>query len=483
MIQFILNDKEISTELPPGELLLDFIRYHKHLMGTKIGCREGDCGACTVLTGEIIDHKLRYRSVTSCLTALGNINGKHVVTVEGLNLSTEREDVGKLNPVQQAMYNEGATQCGFCTPGFIVSFAGFCLSEDDKTYENAVASIDGNICRCTGYKSIQRAAKNIADLMQKNKGDVIEYVTSNSILPEYFVNIKKSLLEINSKTNGIEKQTDYQKKYLGGGTDLYVQQHEKMVNAEINFLFNKNELNGISRDGNKCIMGASVTVTDLMESKIINDAFPDFKKISKLISSTPIRNIATIAGNFVNASPIGDFTILFLALDTHLTLTLSKGEGKAGSSKREISLREFYKGYKQLDKKENEFIEQIWFELPGKKDLFNFEKVSKRTHLDIASVNSAIKINTDGKTIFNAGLSAGGVGPVPIYLSKTSAFLKDKKITEELIDAVIEMAQSEISPISDARGSEEYKRLLLSQLIKAHFITLFPKLKLHKLCI
>jgi xanthine dehydrogenase small subunit len=219
-----------------------------------------------------------------------------------------------------------------------------------------------------------------------------------------------------------------------------------------------------------------------MESKIITDAFPGFKKVSKLVSSTPIRNIATIAGNFVNASPIGDFTILFLALDTHLTLSLSskgvlsdKGEGKVTTSKRDIPLREFYKGYKQLDKKEDEFIEQIWFEIPGKKDLFNFEKVSKRTHLDIASVNSAICIQTDGKVILKAGLSAGGVGPVPLYLSKTSAFLTGKKVSDDLVEEAIEIAQSEISPISDARGSEEYKRLLLSQLIKAHFITLFPK--------
>lgn len=480
MIRFILNDKEISTDLPPGELLLDLIRYHKNLMGTKIGCREGDCGACTVLIGEIINNELRYRSITSCLTALGNINGKHVVTVEGLNFYDDNENT-KLNPVQQAMYDEGATQCGFCTPGFIVSLAGFCLGDKEKNYENAIASIDGNICRCTGYKSIQRAANNIVDLMHKNKGNVIDYVTSHSILPEYFTTIKKRLLELHSKTNGIEKQHADSKKNLGGGTDLYVQQHEKMVNAEINFLFNKNELNGISREGNKCIMGASVTVTDLIESEIIKDAFPDFKKISKLVSSTPIRNIATIAGNFVNASPIGDLTILFLALDANLTLTLSKREEKEGSSKREIALREFYKGYKQLDKKENEFIEQISFELPGKKDLLNFEKVSKRTHLDIASVNTAIKINTDGKIIFSSGLSAGGVGPVPTYLSKTSAFLKDKKVTEELIEEAIAIAQSEISPISDARGSEDYKRLLLSQLIKAHFITLFPALKLSKI--
>ena len=473
MVQFILNDKEVSSDLPPGELLLDLIRYHKHLTGTKIGCREGDCGACTVLIGEMVEKKLRYRAVTSCLTALGNVHGKHIVTVEGVNPAGPGNTSRPLNPVQQAMFDEGATQCGFCTPGFIVSLAGFCLSDDDKTYENAIASIDGNICRCTGYKSIQRAAKSISELMQKNNGDVIEYVTSNSILPGYFSTIKKRLIELNSRSNGTEKIT-HPERYLGGGTDLYVQQHENMIHSDIDFLFNKTELNGIRQEGNKCVMGSSVTVTDLMESTIIKHAFPHFKKVSKLVSSTPIRNIATIAGNFVNASPIGDFTILFLALDAELVLS-------DRTSKREIPLRNFYKGYKQLNKKEEEIIEQVSFEIPGKKDLFNFEKVSKRTHLDIASVNSAIYLKTDGKLITHAGLSAGGVGPVPLYLSNTSAFLKDKKVTEEIIDEAIAIAQSEISPISDARGSEDYKRLLLSQLIKAHFITLFPKLMIDKL--
>lgn len=442
-------------------------------MGTKIGCREGDCGACTVLIGEIINNQLRYRAVISCLTALGNIEGKHVVTIEGLNILDGSQNEKILNAVQQSMVNEGATQCGFCTPGFIVSFAGFCLSEYEKSYENAIASIDGNICRCTGYKSIQRAAKTIADLMQKNKGDVIEYVTSNSILPEYFSGVKKRLVDLNSKTNDVKKPSENRKKYLGGGTDLYVKQHEKMVQADIDFLFNKYELNGISKEDNKCIMGPSVTVTDLMESEIIKKAFPDFRKISKLVSSTPIRNIATIAGNFVNASPIGDFTILFLALNANVILS-------DGFNKRQVALREFYKGYKQLDKKEDEFIERIWFEIPDKEDLFNFEKVSKRTHLDIASVNSAISIKTDGKMISNAGLSAGGIGPVPLYLSKTSLFLNNKNVTQKLIDDTIEIAQSEITPISDARGSEDYKRLLLSQLIKAHFISMFPALSFSK---
>jgi xanthine dehydrogenase small subunit len=462
LIRFILNEKEISTDLPPGELLLDFIRYHEYLMGTKIGCREGDCGACTVLIGEIKNGELQYQSVTSCLVALGNVHGKHVVTIEGINMD-------QLNPLQHAMSEEGATQCGFCTPGFVVSLAGFCLSQKEPCYNNAIASINGNICRCTGYKSIERAAAGITKLMEERKGgDAIKFVTMQNILPVYFGSVKQKLNKLLSDTNGslTEKNAE---KFLGGGTDLYVQQPEAMSTADIHFLFGQEDLKGIFKQGNKCVIGAACTATDLAESSILRNYFPGISGYIKLIASTPIRNMATFGGNLVNASPIGDFTIFFLALNAQLVLSDNE-------QKRELPLRKFYKAYKVIDKKPGEFIEKIWFELPDENALFNFEKVSKRTHLDIAGVNSAISIKTDGKTITSASVSAGGVAPVPCYLSKASAFLKNKILSEKIIDKTIEIAQSEISPISDARGSEEYKRLLLSQLIKAHFITLFPSL-------
>ena len=468
MIHFILNEKEITTNLPPGMLLLDFIRYNQNLRGTKIGCREGDCGACTVLTGEINGDEIVYRTVTSCLMAIGNVHGKHIVTIEGVNMT-------ELNPIQQAMCDEGGTQCGFCTPGFIVSLAGFCLSKKEPTYDHAIASINGNICRCTGYKSIERAAGKVAGLLrERGTQDSISYATLNSILPQYFSGVKVKLRNLSTKTNGVFKANKTEGRYLGGGTDLYVQQHEKMVYADIDFLLDQKELRGITKDGNKCVIGASATVSDIIDSTLFHDHFPEIFRFIKLVSSTPIRNMATIAGNFVNASPIGDLTIFFLALDAQLIL-------KNGKKKRKVALRKFYKGYKTLDKKPEEIIEKIWFELPGKNSHFNFEKVSKRTHLDIASVNSAISLTMKDDKIKSAGLSAGGVGPIPLYLSKASSFLEGKKISEELIAKTLEIAQKEISPISDVRGSEGYKRMLLSQLIKAHFITLFSSLQVDKI--
>ena len=466
MIEFILNDKEIITDHRPGYLLLDFVRYQKHLTGTKIGCREGDCGACTVLVGEITDDKMVYHSMTSCLLPLGNVHHKHVVTIEGINLQ-------KLNAIQQSMSDEGATQCGFCTPGFIVSLSGFCLQECSHSFDEAIATIDGNICRCTGYKSIERAASTIASLMQtKRPGhDIIDFAIENEILPDYFKSIKNRIHFLENQSNGILQKNEG--KFLGGGTDLYVQQPENMIDSEIKFLQGASSLKGIKKQDNKCIIGGSATVTDILASKVFHDYFPRISKFIKLVSSTPIRNMATVAGNFVNASPIGDLTIFFLALNADIKLS-------NGKEFRTISLQAFYKGYKELAKSPDEVIDSIEFEIPGKNNLFNFEKVSKRTHLDIASVNTALFLTVENKTIINATLSAGGVGPIPMVLKNSSAFLKNKNISIELIEDLVEIMNEEIAPISDARGTKEYKSLLLKQLVKAHFITLFPSLHLEE---
>jgi xanthine dehydrogenase small subunit len=457
LIKFILNNKDISTNLPPGMVLLDFVRYHQHLTGTKVGCNEGDCGACTLLVGELKNNDLQYRSLTSCLTPLGNVQGKHVVTIEGLNMEG-------LNPIQQAMYDESATQCGFCTPGFVVSLAGFCLSGKNATTQNAIAAIDGNICRCTGYKSIERAAGKVAQLMQERQSaEPIQFVSENKILPAWFADIKQRLFSLQKDLNG-QLHPDTATEWVGGGTDVYVQKHDTMKEASIRFLLDDDRLKGITQQGNKCIIGASATVTDLCESPVLQQYFPRLADHMKLVSSTPIRNIATVGGNLINASPIGDLTIFLLALDAILVFS-------NGDQRREVPLRQLYKGYKTLDKQPDEHLESISFELPGDNTTFNFEKVSKRTNLDIASVNSAICLTMQGNIIQEVRITAGGVAPAPKLLEKTNAFLKGQPVNETTIEQAIAIAQTDITPISDARGTADYKRLLLGQLIKAHFLT------------
>lgn len=460
MIQFILNNQLIKTNKPASTTLLDFVRYDENLRGTKIGCREGDCGACTVLIGSMKEGKLEYMSATSCLTPLPNIHGKHVVTVEGLNLPD------KLNQAQQAMVDCSGTQCGFCTPGFVNSMCGYALTCAEPTLESAISAIDGNICRCTGYKTIERASAQLAEKLQaKDKSDSMSWLVANEFVPDYFLGIEEKLKAIQTPfvtpaQVGIP---------IGGGTDLYVQKHDELNDFDLDYLFDKSELNGITFEGNRCILKSSATVTDLIENERLLETIPNWYQHLKLLSSTPIRNIATIAGNIANGSPIGDFTIILLAMKARLTLTNKE------NSSRKVMLKDFYLAYKTLDKKADEIITEIAFELPTNGTQFNFEKVCKRQYLDIASVNSAITVSSNENTITEAHVSMGGVGPIPKYLAKTGEFMANKSITVSVIKEAEQILQTELSPISDARGTEAYKRLLGRQLFFSHFITLFPE--------
>lgn len=470
MINFLLNNEKISVGLPTGMILLDFIRNNKGLTGTKESCREGDCGACLVLLGEVCENDIRYTPVNSCLLPLGEVHEKHVVTIEGIN-------TGSLNPLQKAFIEEGAIQCGFCTPGFVVSLTAYFLNSETFNEEEAVFYIDGNICRCTGYVSIIRAIeKTIKDLksplikngISKYTLERIKSLVGIKILPEYFLNIPERLqrLSVNKKV----KITKINKEsvIVAGGTDLFVQNPDYLTNNNLMFLSNNIDLRKIWIDKKRCYIGAMATVEDIRNSDVIRRIFPDINKFFKLIASTPIRNRATLGGNIINASPIGDLTIFFMALNASIVLS-------DGKKKRELLLKNFFKDYKQLDKKDGEVLMFLSFEMPDEKSIFNFEKVSQRRHLDIASVNSAIQLQCVNGIIKTANLSVGGVAPIPLYLSKTSEYLTGKEISNNLLKETSKITQSEISPISDVRGSKEYKRLLTRQIIYSHFMTLCPE--------
>ncbi|WP_347174920.1 FAD binding domain-containing protein [Polaribacter uvawellassae] len=458
MITFILNNKTIQTSEKAGMTLLDFVRYQQRLTGTKIGCREGDCGACTVLVGTLKNDVIQYQSITSCISPLGNAHGKHIVTVEGTNLQN------KLTTTQEAMKANYATQCGFCTPGFVVALTGFALSNSDKNYNIALDAISGNICRCTGYKAIEKAAHQVVEKFQDEATTSFEWLIENEFIPEYFTTIPKRLKEI--EKNSLKQPKG---KVVAGGTDLYVQQADNLIENNVHLIAEKDYLKDIFIENGTCAIGTNATVSDLWNHSELNRLFPNLKKHLKLVSSEQIRNMASLGGNFVNASPIGDMTIFFLALNSDITIVNSKSE------ERTIALKNFYQGYKTYDLKKGELLKQISFKLPTKQSYFNFEKVSKRTHLDIASVNSAMNISVENNVISEAHISIGGVAAIPKYLHKTSAFLKGKQLSTKTVINANEILQKEIAPISDVRGTNDYKRLLARQLCIAHFTELFPK--------
>ena len=457
MIAFILNNKVIKTQVKSGMTLLYFIRENQGLKGTKSGCKEGDCGACTVLSGTLEkDNSVAYKSITSCLTPMANVHGKHIVTVEGLNLKNE------LNVAQQAIKDNFATQCGFCTPGFVNSLSGLALKHTPITEIDGIDALSGNICRCTGYKSIEKAAHEVTHkLQEKDHKNELEWLVENKFVPTYFKNIPTKLKNLNTEknnTNGI---------LVSGGTDLYVRHADALLEQDIQqgTSFVSDE---IKFTDSKCTIGAGASVTDLMENKQLNSYFPNLKQHLRLLSSEQIRNMASLGGNFVNASPIGDMAIFFLALNSSLLIQNSIAET------REVSLKNFFLDYKKIDLKDNEFIQSLSFKLPDKNTHFNFEKVSKRTYLDIATVNTAIAISVLDNVVKDAHVSLGGVAAIPKYLHKTSTYLNAKELSIQLILEAQAILQKEISPINDIRGTAEYKRLLARQLFYAHFIALFP---------
>jgi xanthine dehydrogenase small subunit len=292
----------------------------------------------------------------------------------------------------------------------------------------------------------------------------IDTLIQKEVIPSYFKDIPERLKAIPRKP----KPSD-DKKRVYGGTDIYVQKGDHLIDSEVhNIGFNPN-LKGIKIEDDNCIMGAGTTVTDLWNHAELNRYFPNLRKHLKLVSSEQIRNMASFGGNFVNASPIGDMTVFFLSLNSDITIC------NQDDNERTIALKDFYKSYKTFDLNEGELVKTIKFKLPTKHSKFNFEKVCKRTHLDIASVNSAIHLKVESNTISEAHVSMGGVYEIPRYLHKTSAFLKGKTLNPEVIIEANDILQNEISPISDVRGTSEYKRLLGRQLFFAHFTELFPE--------
>ncbi|MFH1262987.1 MAG: FAD binding domain-containing protein [Pseudomonadota bacterium] len=464
MIRFLLNDETISTELPPGMVLLDFLRQEKRLVGVKEGCREGDCGACMVLVGEPDKGGISYRAVNSCLFPLGDVEHRHVVTIEGLNSES-------LSLVQQAFVEEGATQCGFCTPGFIVSLAGFLLSSPDWSTESGLDSVAGNICRCTGHVSIRRAVgkicKGLGTPPKAGTPERLRLLISAGLIPKYISKIPTRLSSLPTAPARASSGRGVQQ--IGGGTDVYVQRPEALLNARLNFLSRRKDLQGIRLVRNRVVIGGGTPWADLEDSPIFRKIFPESSNWFQRMASRPIRNRATVGGNIVNASPIADVTILLLALDADLTLI-------RGKAQRRMKLRDLYVGYKKLRKKPDEIVKEVSFERSVKGARFSFEKVCRRANLDIASVNSAMSAVVWEGRIDSIHLSAGGVAPIPLYLRTASEALCGERLTATAFRKALDQAEKEISPISDVRGSANYKRTLLRRLLTAHFFKLAPEL-------
>jgi len=455
----LLNDVLVPLTDADRGVALAWLRERRGLVGTKEGCGEGECGACTVLLGEPDGSgQMTYRAVASCLLPVGELAGRHLVTVEGLNPPTG------LTPVQQALVDAGAPQCGFCFPGIVMALTGFFMTSDDLSPEAAAVALDGNVCRCTGYVAIRRAVDALCGQGTRRldpAGDRTAQLIDWGVLPPWFAGAAERLDGQHTATTAGDAVV------MAGGTDLIVQRPELLDDDGVAFLSRRPTLARIERQADHLILGGGVTIEALKHDPDLRRLVPDIPAIIDRFASTLIRNRATVAGNLANASPIGDLTVLLLALGAELVLV-------GGDQRRLLPLGEFYLGYKQLDLRPGELIASVRIPIRIEDDAVSFEKISQRRFLDIASVNSALRARLDGPVVQEITLAMGGVAPVPLLARNAARALTGRVLDADAVRDAARALDQEIAPIDDVRGTARYKRELARRVLIAHALRLAP---------
>lgn len=457
--------------------LSDFLRRKLGLMGTKIVCSEGDCGACTVLIGRATDgeERLTYLPVDSCIQYLFQLDGTHIVTVEGLggverscsNWPSERfppspHDSGATFPtaVQQSMIDCHGSQCGFCTPGFVVTMTG--LLEEYAELDEAVLrrGLTGNLCRCTGYTPIIEAGERVETARHRR---LEELYPSRAMLAD-FAQRRRQPIEVSAQWNGerhvIVSPPDLataltffsahpDATVVAGATDVGVRINKSLAMPPTILDLNRvAELDGILLEDGEMVCGARTSWTAL--EKVCQTHVPEFHKIIERFGAPQIRHVGTLGGNIANASPIADSLPFLYVMEARLEL-------RSASGSRTVNINDFYRGYKQFDLRPGELIGRVRIALPAEGELLRLYKVSRRRDLDIASFTAAIRMRLEEGIIAAAAIAFGAVGPNVIRARKTEQFLRGQALEEETMRRAGSIAVSEISPISDVRGTADYR--------------------------
>ncbi len=447
-INFFINNEPVTAEDPAGTTtLLEWIREKTSLKGTKEGCNEGDCGACTVIIESLEDNQLVHSAVNSCILFLHQLHNKSVRTIEGVS-----GPEGQLHPVQEAMIKFNGNQCGFCTPGIVMSLVS-AHTNDNGDLDTILA---GNLCRCTGYDPIINAGK---DSLQKPKPAWLRDVetklphqlSTNTDKPRYI-------------PDSIEAFSDWYEKnpeatLVAGGTDvgLWVTKELKTLPSPC-FISDIPELKKIKISGNTMTVGAATTLTKF--DHVISKYYPSLSELINRFGSVQIRNAATVGGNIANGSPIGDLPPALIALSANLIL-------RKKSSCRKIPLEEFFVDYGVQNRKSGEFVEGI--EIPLQYEWLRCYKLSKRRDQDISAVCGCFLMELNCQTIENVRIAFGGMAAIPKRATKTEAFLCGKFLNQDTILEAMTLLEEDFKPISDMRASSDYRIQSAKNLLLKYF--------------
>ena len=470
-VRFLLNDRVVRLDaLAPDAMLLDFLRLDQGLTGSKEGCAEGDCGACTVLVGRLENSELRYRSVTSCIQFVAGLDGCHVVTVEHM-----RGPTGGLHPVQQALVDHHGSQCGFCTPGIAMSLYALYM-QDPKPGRTAVAeALQGNLCRCTGYEPIFRAAAHFADYgdpandpLLIERAAIIETLAGFADGSSVDVTTKGRRLAIPGNADALADVLTRmpEARVVAGATDvgLWVTKFMRDIAPAV-FIGHLTDLKSVSVEPDALVFGAGVTYSEALPA--IAEHMPQLKAFWLRIGGEQVRNMGTLGGNIANGSPIGDTPPAFIALGAEITL-------RKGDARRTLKLEDFFIAYGKQDRAPGEFVETIRVPLPGPDDIYAAHKISKRRDEDISALCGAFRLTIRDGVIAEAVIAFGGMAATPKRASAVEAALVGKPWSEASVLAAMPAFEIDFSPISDMRASAAYRMKTAQNLLLRVYLDAAP---------
>jgi len=460
-IQFLVNNKIYKIKNPdPNKTILNYIRNELKLTGTKEGCAEGGCGACTIVLGELNKNKIIYKSINACISFLPTLNGKQLILIE--NLVHEN----KPHIVQKAMVKFHGSQCGFCTPGFTMSL--FSMQKNYKIINNEIIeeALSGNLCRCTGYRPIIDAAKSL-----NNKKDKDHFEKNQNKTIRLLKKIKDVDIEINYQgrkffaPKTIPNLKKILKKYpnakiLSGGTDLSLEvtKFRKDIKTIIS-LNSIKKLNFVKKNKNLIEIGATTSLFEFQN--LIKKYFIDFYDVLKRYGSIQIRNIGTIAGNIATASPIGDTLPLLLSLDAKIVIQ--------GIDKKKVySLNHFFISYRKTKLKKGEFIYSIKIPL-DKENVFKAYKISKRFDDDISSVCGSFNFLIKKNKITKASIAYGGMSEIPKRAAIIEKNLINSEFSENTFNRAVNFMDKDFAPLDDMRASRNYRLTVAKNLLLKAF--------------
>ncbi|WP_342616624.1 xanthine dehydrogenase small subunit [Rhodoferax sp. GW822-FHT02A01] len=466
-IRFLRRGQIVQLNAETNRTLLDLLREDLHCTGTKEGCGEGDCGACTVVIGEEKNGKLEMKAINSCIRTAHSVDGLALWTVEDIGSAP-----GALHPVQQAMVQCHGSQCGFCTPGFVMSLFGLYEQKAGQpiSREQAQGALSGNLCRCTGYRPILDAAQAMQQLpaVKVNEAEVLQGLrrmatqtkakpspTKAESAPGYLLPTRlQDLLQLRARHPEAQ--------LVAGCTDvgLWINKMH-MQFPRILDVTRVKELRRVEHYRHHMAIGAAVTLADAFAALVADR--PQLASFAHRFAGLPVRNSGTLGGNVANGSPIGDSMPLLIALGANVVLMSARGH-------RELRLEDLYIGYRKNVMAPDEVL--AWIKVPkaSKAEFSRAYKISKRFEDDISAVCLAINLHLENGVVTHASIGVGGVAATPVRAHKTQTSLLGKSWTQDTVQQAMRVLRAEFTPISDMRASAAYRSEVLGNLLQRFWL-------------